>query len=142
MRKSFLLLCIVMLFGVCACGNKDTNSKYGETKKTNTVIGEVYSIDNLYVNNTLEEGSDRTEIAVRVDEKRDGEVIFVTYYARDLEKKVASDGHYKIGDSIEIEYEGELEEIGEESGRVINEGEKYYRINNVVYVSLIQAAKD
>ncbi len=145
-KRVFLVLCIIILFGVSACGDKETNSKYGEEKKSKTITGVVYGIYNLYVKNDYEKGepSDRTETIVKVDEKKDGEVIYVIYYGRDLEKVVASDGHNAIGDVIEIEYEGELEELDKEKevGRVINEGERYYRINNVVYVRTIEKGKD
>ncbi len=142
MRRSFLnILFITILFGVCACGNKDANSVNKETNKTNTITGAVYSFANCYFENDIEDGPDGSRITVKVDEKKDGKVIYVTYYSKHSEKKVISDFSFGIGDIIEIEYEGELEEIVEDE-EIIEDGEKNYRINNVVNVNLIEAVKD
>ncbi len=141
MRKSFLSILLIMtLSGICACGNNDASSVNGETKKTEKITGVVYAIVNCYFENDFEDGPDGSETTVKVDEKKDGRVVYVTYYSKNSEKKVLSDLSFGIGDVIEIEYEGDLEELGEDEKR-IEEGEKYYRINNVVYVRLIEAGK-
>ncbi len=161
MRKHFLLvLCIATLFAIYACRNndksnneskegvetkdietkdmetKDMETKDIETKNgANNIEGIVYYIIDMYdVNNDIQGYPDRTEVAVKVNETKDGKCTYVVYYSNNLGVIVASDGHHGIGDKVVIEYEGEIENINEESGRSIEEGDNWYRINNVVYI--------
>ncbi len=149
MRKIILfVLCTLTLLGVCACensnvskketgtketGTKETGTKETETKEgVKTIEGIVYYILDMYdINNDIEGPPDRAEIAIKLDETKDRKCTYVVYYTDNLGVIVKSDGH-KIGDKVEIEYEGELENINDESGRSIEEGD-WYRIINAVH---------
>ncbi len=146
MKKTFFsMLCIAISCVICSCGSIDTSKSNGE-EKTNTVTGVLRSIRDRYVENDFEDGPDMAEMTIRVDGSNKESSTYVIYYTINNGVGVPHDTHHAIGDAIEIEYEGELEELGEEfgeeHGKIMKEGDKWYRVNNPVYVRLIERGED